>query len=72
MHAFSPQKIIIIILIHLNPNQSLHQTETEIAYLGKLIRDIFQATDRGNDLRNGIWNDPIGLLMLSEGRRLEN
>lgn len=37
----------------------------KIAYLGKLISDIFQATDRGHDPREGIWNDPIGLVILS-------
>ena len=44
--------------------QSSHQTETEMAYLGKLKSDntdIFQAIDR----RHRIWNDCVGLVILS-------
>ena len=33
-------------------NQSPYQTESEIAHLTKMIRDIFLATDRELDLRN--------------------
>ena len=37
------------------------KTGTEIACFGKLISDTFRAVNS----RNGIWNDPIGLVMLS-------
>ena len=49
MHAF-PRMIIIT----LNLYQLLRQTETDIAYLGKLISDVFQAVSRGHDPRNGV------------------
>lgn len=49
----------------LNTNWSLHQTGTEIAYLSKLTSGTFQATDRGQDPRNEIWNDSTGLIILS-------
>ena len=37
----------------------------EIAYLAKLISDIFQSVNRGHDHRNRIWNKPICLVILS-------
>ena len=52
-------------MIILNLNRLPHWTETETAYLGKLITHIFQVTDRDLDPRNGIWNDLIGLVILS-------
>ena len=40
--------------------------ETEVVYLGKLIiRDTFQASDRGNNPINVVYIDPIGLVILS-------
>ena len=48
-------------MIILNMNGCLYQTETEIAYLGKLISEIFWEISGGRDPRNGIWNCPIGL-----------
>ena len=41
------------------------ETEMEVAYHNKLISDIFQATNRGHDPRNGIQNNPKGLVILS-------
>lgn len=41
------------------------ETGIENAYHNKLISDIFQATDRGHDPRNGIQNNPKGLVILS-------
>ena len=54
-----------IIMIALNPNQSVHQTETDIANLGRLTSDILQASDRGCDPNSGVWNDPTGQAVLS-------
>ena len=56
-------------MIILKLNWLLHQTETEITYQDKLISDIFWAIDRGNDLRNEIWNEMWHLL---KGARLQN
>ena len=41
------------------------EIETEVAYHNKLISDIFQATNRGHDPRNGIQNNLKGLVILS-------
>ena len=38
------------------------ETETEVAYLGKIISVIFWGVNREHDPRNGIWNDPMGLV----------
>ena len=51
-------------MISLSMNWWPHQTETEIAYLGKPIRDILQAVSRGCCPRNVIWNDPTCLVAL--------
>lgn len=46
---------IMIFQTHFSP------LETETAYLGQLI----SSADRPNDHRNGIWNNPIHLVILS-------
>ena len=46
-------------------SRSPFQTGTEITYLAKLISDISRSIDRGQDPTNGIWNDPVYLVMLS-------
>ena len=43
-----------MIIVTLNLYQLLHQTETEIAYLGKLMSDVVQAVSRGHSPRNGV------------------
>ena len=49
----------------LNLNRLLHQTETEITYIGKLISDIFWAIVTEDTIPEmGIWADPIGLFIL--------
>lgn len=41
------------------------KTGTEIACFGKLLSDTFWAINsRAQDCRNGVWNDPIGLVKL--------
>ena len=51
-------------MIILKLNWLLHQTETEIAYLGKLISDIFQTVDRGHNPRNRFYHI-VGEILLS-------
>ena len=34
----------------------------EIAYLAKLISDNFWSFDRGQDSRQGFWNEPVRLV----------
>ena len=38
----------------------------EKVYLAKPISNIFWSVNRGHDPRNGIWNEPICLVILSE------
>ena len=55
-------------MIILNLNWLPHQTEMEIACLGKQISVntvIFCAINRGNNPRNGICNDRVGLVTMS-------
>ena len=59
-----------MIIIIFNPNQLPRQTETEIAHLSNMTSDILQVADRGHDPRNGIWNDPLCLVMLSAYSRI--
>ena len=37
----------------------------EIAYLAKLVSDIFRSVSREHSPRNWIWNEPVCLVMLS-------
>ena len=48
----------------LKKNQSPYQTP-EIAYLAKLISDVFQSINRGHDPRNSISNERVCLVILS-------
>ena len=64
--------MIILILNHTGPvcviwvkNWFLHKSETEVAYLAKLISDILWAIDRGHDPSNGMWKDPVYLVISS-------
>ena len=64
--------MIILIRNHTGPvcviwakKWSLHKIETKIAYLAKLISDILWAIDRGHDPSNGMWKDPICLVISS-------
>ena len=54
------------LMIILNPAWSLHQTETQITYLGKPISDILQEINRGHDLRQEVLNNPTGLVILTK------
>ena len=60
---------------------NLHCAVGSVSSVGKLNGDIFKVIDRGQDSRNGIWNGPTGLILLSayssiylnvEGHELEN
>ena len=48
----------------MNSNWSALWTETKLSYPSKLLSDIFQATDRGHNPGNRIWNDHIGVVLL--------
>ena len=59
--------------LNLNPNEPVSgrigfhiRLIRKITYLAKLTSDIFQPIDRRHDSRNGIWNDAVCLVMLSE------
>ena len=55
----------MLFLFKRNLNWTLHQTETEIMYFGKLISNVFQTINRGCDPRNEFWNDPVYQVGLS-------
>ena len=62
-------------------NLPLHCAVGSVSPVGELIRDIFKAINSRQDSRNGIWNGPTGLILLSvyssiylkvEGHEIEN
>ena len=73
--ALSVNKICIIFqktkMINLKPNLNPYRSRRrsvsisnwpEITYFAKLISNIFQLVDRGNNTKHGIWNNPVCLV----------